>query len=80
MNRSYGPREASPKDVREAFTAAEALPPGDPGYRPAWDRVYATEASMHRSARRHRARERQAGMPAPLPLFDRAEIGTEAGL
>ena len=56
----YGPREATSADAAKAAVAAEAIPEADPRWRPAWDEVFATAASYHRSVEREREQRHQA--------------------
>ena len=56
----YGPREATSADAAAAAVAAEVIPENDPRWRPAWDQVFATTASYHRSVRRERDQQHQA--------------------
>jgi hypothetical protein len=55
-----GPREATSADAAAAAVAAEAIPEDDPRSRPAWDEVFATAASYHRSVEREREQHHQA--------------------
>ena len=56
----YGPREPTSADAAAAAVAAEVIPENDPRWRPAWDQVFATTASYHRSVRRERDQQHQA--------------------
>jgi hypothetical protein len=56
----YGPREATSADAAKAVVAAEVIPENDPRWRPAWDEVFATIGSYHRSVAREREQQHQA--------------------